>query len=169
MATEIKVPRLGESVTEATLGKWLKQVGDKVEADEPLVELETDKVTLEVTSPAAGTLSEISAAEGDNVGVGVVIGEVQPDVTAERQRSISQNRDHIVGEIIRDIEVELREVSERLTHAATNFADKASGAAHITRTSSARIVRILDELDAVHERLRSRRRRAIGGGEVSRG
>lgn len=74
MTIEIKVPTLGESVSEATVAKWLKMVGDSVAADEPLLELETDKVTLEVNAPAAGTLSEILAAEGAEVGVGVVLG-----------------------------------------------------------------------------------------------
>jgi 2-oxoglutarate dehydrogenase E2 component (dihydrolipoamide succinyltransferase) len=74
MAIEIKVPTLGESVTEATVAKWLKKVGDAVAADEPVLELETDKVTLEVNAPAAGTLSEIVAAEGSEVGVGAVLG-----------------------------------------------------------------------------------------------
>jgi 2-oxoglutarate dehydrogenase E2 component (dihydrolipoamide succinyltransferase) len=61
MATEIRVPTLGESVTEATIGKWFKKAGDAIAADEPLVELETDKVTIEVPATAAGTLAEISA------------------------------------------------------------------------------------------------------------
>ncbi|MDX2142676.1 MAG: 2-oxoglutarate dehydrogenase complex dihydrolipoyllysine-residue succinyltransferase [Rhodospirillaceae bacterium] len=74
MTIEIKVPTLGESVTEATVAKWLKKVGDAVAADEPILELETDKVTLEVNAPAAGTLSEILAAEGAEVGVGAVLG-----------------------------------------------------------------------------------------------
>jgi len=74
MAIEIKVPTLGESVTEATVAKWLKKVGDAVAADEPILELETDKVTLEVNAPAAGTLSEILAAEGAEVGVGAILG-----------------------------------------------------------------------------------------------
>ncbi len=74
MATEIKVPTLGESVTEATVAKWLKKVGDAVAADEPVLELETDKVTLEVNAPAAGTLTDIVAAEGSNVNVGAVLG-----------------------------------------------------------------------------------------------
>src|SRR6185437_5733429 len=72
MATEIKVPNLGESITEATVAKWLKQPGEPVAADEPVAELETDKVTLEVPAPAAGTLAEIMAAEGANVPVGAV-------------------------------------------------------------------------------------------------
>jgi 2-oxoglutarate dehydrogenase E2 component (dihydrolipoamide succinyltransferase) len=76
MATEIKVPALGESVTEATVAKWLKKVGDAVKLDDPLVELETDKVTLEVNATADGTLAEITVAEGDNVAVGGVLGTI---------------------------------------------------------------------------------------------
>ena len=74
MATEIKVPTLGESVTEATVARWLKPLGAAVAVDDPLVELETDKVTLEVNATAAGTLSEITAPEGTNVAVGAVLG-----------------------------------------------------------------------------------------------
>ena len=76
MATEIKVPSLGESITEATVSKWLKRPGDLVAVDEPIAELETDKVTLEVPAPAAGTLSEVLAEEGANVLVGAVLGTI---------------------------------------------------------------------------------------------
>lgn len=76
MATEIVVPTLGESVTEATVARWLKKAGDSVAMDDPLVELETDKVTLEVNAPATGTLSEIVAGEGSNVSVGGVLGRI---------------------------------------------------------------------------------------------
>src|SRR5215470_11232515 len=76
MATEIKVPTLGESVTEATVAKWLKKVGDAVKVDEPLVELETDKVTLEVNATAAGTLASIAVPEGGNVAVGGLLGTI---------------------------------------------------------------------------------------------
>ena len=74
MATEITVPPLGESVTEATVARWFKAVGDHVDLDEPVVELETDKVTIEVNAKTAGTLSEIRVAEGDNVAVGTLLG-----------------------------------------------------------------------------------------------
>ncbi len=74
MATEIRVPALGESVTEATIGRWFKQKGDNLAADEAVVELETDKVTLEVPAPAGGTLQEIMAKEGDTVTVGALLG-----------------------------------------------------------------------------------------------
>ncbi len=76
MALEIKVPALGESVTEATVAKWFKSIGDAVAADEPLVELETDKVTVEVNAPAAGTLSQIVANSGETVGVGALLGSI---------------------------------------------------------------------------------------------
>jgi 2-oxoglutarate dehydrogenase E2 component (dihydrolipoamide succinyltransferase) len=76
MATEIRVPTLGESVTEAIVGKWFKKAGDAVKADEPLVELETDKVTVEVPAPASGVLGEIKAAEGETVAVGSVLGAI---------------------------------------------------------------------------------------------
>jgi 2-oxoglutarate dehydrogenase E2 component (dihydrolipoamide succinyltransferase) len=75
--TDIRVPTLGESVTEATVGKWFKQPGDAVAVDEPLVELETDKVTLEVPAPAAGVLSEIAAKDGETVGVGALLGQIK--------------------------------------------------------------------------------------------
>ncbi|WP_234054083.1 MULTISPECIES: 2-oxoglutarate dehydrogenase complex dihydrolipoyllysine-residue succinyltransferase [unclassified Xanthobacter] len=76
MATEIRVPTLGESVTEATIGKWFKKPGEAVKADEPIVELETDKVTVEVPAPAAGVLAEIIAKDGDTVGVGALLGSI---------------------------------------------------------------------------------------------
>ncbi len=75
--TDIRVPTLGESVTEATVGKWFKQPGDAVAVDEPLVELETDKVTLEVPAPAAGILGDIAAKNGETVGVGAILGMIQ--------------------------------------------------------------------------------------------
>jgi len=76
MSNQILVPSLGESITEATVSKWLKQVGEKVDSDEPLVELETDKVNVEVPSPLSGTLSSIKVKEGDTVEVGALLGLV---------------------------------------------------------------------------------------------
>ena len=76
MSTEIRVPTLGESVTEATIGQWFKKVGDTVNADEPLVELETDKVTIEVPAPASGVLEAIAANPGDTVDVGALLGAI---------------------------------------------------------------------------------------------
>ena len=81
MPTEIKVPTLGESVTTATIARWMKQTGEAVAADEPLVELETDKVTVEVTAPSAGVLTTIAAAEGSEVEVGALLGLIETGVT----------------------------------------------------------------------------------------
>jgi len=74
---QIRVPALGESVTEATIGKWFKKPGEAVAVDEPLVELETDKVTIEVPAPAAGVLADIAAKDGDTVAVGAVLGQIK--------------------------------------------------------------------------------------------
>lgn len=76
MTTEIRVPTLGESITEATVAKWFKAVGDAVAKDEPLVELETDKVAVEVNAPAAGALVEIAAKQGENVNIGALLGAI---------------------------------------------------------------------------------------------
>src|SRR4051812_47242370 len=81
---EIRVPALGESVTEATIGKWFKKPGEPVAVDEPLVELETDKVTIEVPAPAAGTLAEISAKDGETVAVGALLGEIKEGAGAAK-------------------------------------------------------------------------------------
>src|SRR5262245_40228592 len=74
---DIRVPTLGESVTEATIGKWFKKAGDPVAVDEPVVELETDKVTIEVPAPAAGVLSDIAVKDGETVAVGALLGHIQ--------------------------------------------------------------------------------------------
>jgi 2-oxoglutarate dehydrogenase E2 component (dihydrolipoamide succinyltransferase) len=95
---EIRVPTLGESVTEATIGKWFKKAGDAVAVDEPLVELETDKVTIEVPAPAAGVLADVAAKDGDTVAVGALLGSIregpgavpagQPAQKTERAKAI---------------------------------------------------------------------------------
>jgi 2-oxoglutarate dehydrogenase E2 component (dihydrolipoamide succinyltransferase) len=82
MATEIRVPALGESVAEATVGRWFKKAGEPVEADEPIVELETDKVTLEVNAPASGVLSEIVAKDGETVSSGALLGQIGDTASA---------------------------------------------------------------------------------------
>ena len=84
MSTEIKVPTLGESVTTATVARWIKQEGEAVAADEPLVELETDKVTVEVAAPSAGVLASIAVKEGEEVAVGALLGLVEAGAGAVR-------------------------------------------------------------------------------------
>ena len=90
MSNQILVPPLGESVTEATVSKWLKQVGEEVNSDEPLVELETDKVNVEVPSPLSGTLSSIKVKEGDTVAVGTLLGLVNEGKTVSDSKNISE-------------------------------------------------------------------------------
>ena len=98
MSTEIRVPTLGESVTEATIGQWFKKVGDTVAADEPIVELETDKVTIEVPAPCAGVLEAITAKPGETVNVGALLGAIGAAGAAaaaapsRRRRSLPQRR-----------------------------------------------------------------------------
>lgn len=97
---EIKVPPLGESVSEGTIARWLKKEGQAVAVDEILVELETDKVTLEVTSPAAGMLSKIHHQEGTNVEVGQILGEVEIGAVAEAEEKV----------VVEELKEEIREI-----------------------------------------------------------
>ena len=103
MSSPILVPTLGESVTEATVAKWLKKSGDRVNEDEPLVELETDKVSVEVTSPSTGILSEISIQEGETVGVGTKLGEIGDSAS---------NTNEAAQEIKQKVKIEKKEEKE---------------------------------------------------------
>ena len=113
MSEKILVPVLGESITEATVSKWLKNVGDKVEVDEPIVELETDKVNLEVPSPVSGVLSKISSQDGSTVEVGALLGvvaekansPVKEEIIKEEVKENSEN--NIVNLEIRKKEPEI--------------------------------------------------------------
>ena len=87
---EIRVPALGESVTEATIGKWFKKPGDVVAVDEPLVELETDKVTIEVPAPAAGVLTDVTVKDGDTVAVGALLGAIKEGAGAAPTKAAAQ-------------------------------------------------------------------------------
>ena len=118
MSDKIVVPVLGESITEATVAKWLKNKGDSVEADEPVVELETDKVNLEVPSPSDGVLSEINAENGSTVEVGAVLGSIiggssQKDVSEDKTKKDEpiKNEDNVV---ILKKEAETKEVETKL-------------------------------------------------------
>ena len=92
MSEKIVVPVLGESITEATVAKWLKNAGDKVEVDEPIVELETDKVNLEVPSPISGVLTEINSQDGSVVEVGALLGSVSADGGAVKPTLIKKEQ-----------------------------------------------------------------------------
>jgi 2-oxoglutarate dehydrogenase E2 component (dihydrolipoamide succinyltransferase) len=103
MATEIRVPALGESVTEAIVGKWFKKAGETVKADEPIVELETDKVTLEVNAPSAGVISEIRVKEGETVAVGAILGAIGEGSGATAARAPAQP-DKAAGEKVAQVQ-----------------------------------------------------------------
>ena len=96
MSEKILVPALGESITEATVAKWLKNAGDPVEADEPVVELETDKVNLEVPSPIAGVLSEINEKDGSVVAVGALLGSISQNDVKTSIKKIEEIKGFIV-------------------------------------------------------------------------
>ena len=91
MSIEIRVPALGESVTEATVGKWFKQAGESVNADEPLVELETDKVTVEVPAPASGVLGDILVKSGSTVAVGSLLAALRDGAAKTASASAPQS------------------------------------------------------------------------------
>jgi 2-oxoglutarate dehydrogenase E2 component (dihydrolipoamide succinyltransferase) len=104
MSTEVRVPTLGESVTEATVATWFKQPGDSVAVDEMLCELETDKVTVEVPSPVAGTLSEIVAAEGDTVGVDALLAQIAAGDVAPAPKTEAPKADPAPAPAAKDVE-----------------------------------------------------------------
>ena len=120
MNEKIVVPALGESVTEATIAKWLKSVGDTVEVDEPIVELETDKVNLEVPSPVSGTIGDIKHKDGEVVEVGAVLGSIQangnetvqeikkiePDVKIEQVKDLPEKKVEKIVEEVKPLELE---------------------------------------------------------------
>src|SRR6188472_476902 len=90
MATEVVMPQMGESIAEGTITKWLKNVGDHVERDEPLFEISTDKVDAEIPSPAAGTLTEVRFKEGETVEVNTVVAVLDGDGTSPAVKPVSE-------------------------------------------------------------------------------
>jgi len=112
MTNQILVPSLGESVTEATVSKWLKQVGEEVSSDEPLVELETDKVNVEVPSPLSGTLSSIKVKEGDTVEVGALLGLVNEGQSVQKKNIHKEKPLSLIEEPKEEIEEPKEEIEE---------------------------------------------------------
>ena len=92
MATDIVMPQMGESIFEGTITKWLKKPGDKIQRDEPLFEISTDKVDAEIPAPASGVLQEIKATEGTTVQVNTVVGTISADGDASKPRRPSRLR-----------------------------------------------------------------------------
>jgi 2-oxoglutarate dehydrogenase E2 component (dihydrolipoamide succinyltransferase) len=138
MATEIKVPTLGESVSEATVAKWMKSPGDAVAADEPLVELETDKVTLEVNAPAAGVLAEISAKEGSEVEVGALLGTIDEGATAAPKKEEPKKQEA-------KSEAPKEEPKKEAAKPAPAAAPAASSGGYEVKTMSPAVRKLVDE------------------------
>ena len=93
MTVELIVPTLGESITEATVSKWLKKVGEPFETDEPLVEIETDKITVEVPAPSAGVLTEIKVQAGKDVNIGGVLGIIGEKAKASKEKTKDEKKE----------------------------------------------------------------------------
>lgn len=124
---EIKVPPLGESIREATVARWLKSAGDYVKADEVLIELETDKVTLEVTAPASGTLSEVRVVNGGTVAVGDVLGLVTAE---EASAGIGQEKDNQKADEIKPFQTNFAELKTAMSTFVSSATQKIVSTAH---------------------------------------
>ena len=126
MSEKIVVPALGESITEATVSKWLKSVGEKVDSDEPIVELETDKVNVEVPSPSDGVLENISVKEGDTVEVGALLGSIgakkaQKVEKEEKKYTPPPKKEEVAPQIFeKPIEQKPKKVEKKLILKETN-------------------------------------------------
>ncbi|MDC2979301.1 2-oxoglutarate dehydrogenase complex dihydrolipoyllysine-residue succinyltransferase [Pelagibacteraceae bacterium] len=108
MSTELIVPTLGESITEATVSKWLKNIGDNFDADEPLVEIETDKITVEVPAPHAGSLKEIKVSEGSDVEIGGILGIIDESKGKKPNPKKTESKEEKVKEELKEVKVETK-------------------------------------------------------------
>ncbi|MEQ9603852.1 MAG: 2-oxoglutarate dehydrogenase complex dihydrolipoyllysine-residue succinyltransferase [Thalassobaculaceae bacterium] len=147
MATEIKVPALGESVSEATVAKWMKAKGDAVAADEPLVELETDKVTLEVNAPAAGVLTEIVAEEGAEVEVGALLGAIDESASAAPKKEEPKKEAAPAKDEAPKDEKKAEAPKEAPKESAKPAPAAASGGSYEVKTLSPAVRKLVDEND----------------------
>tara|TARA_B100000073_G_C23744947_1_gene574861 strand:- start:7893 stop:9104 length:1212 start_codon:yes stop_codon:yes gene_type:complete len=124
LSIEIKVPEMGESIVEATVGEWIKSEGDLIEAGETILELETEKVNLEVTAPAAGQLEKVNISEGEIVNVGAVLGTINPDVVSGENNSENGNKESKNTPIKKPEDEESIDDNINITPLAKNLADK---------------------------------------------
>ena len=124
MSIEIKVPEMGESIIEATVGEWIKNEGDLIEAGETILELETEKVNLEVTAPAAGQLEKVNISEGEIVNVGAVLGTINPDVVSGENKSETENKESKDTSMEKPAEETSIDDNINITPLAKNLADK---------------------------------------------
>ena len=118
---ELIVPTLGESITEATVSKWLKKVGDSFEVDEPLVEIETDKITVEVPAPTAGSISEIKVEEGTDVNIGGVLA-----LLGDKKTSNGTQKDEVIAEQPNQEQAKKTKLEENTTSSNNKDSNKLS-------------------------------------------
>jgi len=121
MSTELIVPTLGESITEATVSKWLKNIGDNFEADEPLVEIETDKITVEVPAPHAGSLKEIKVSEGTDVEIGGILGILDESKGKKPTPKKTENKEEKIKE---EVKVETKSSPAKSSPSARKIAEE---------------------------------------------
>ena len=124
MSTELIVPTLGESITEATVSKWLKNIGDNFEADEPLVEIETDKITVEVPAPHAGSLKEIKVSEGTDVEIGGILGILDESKGKKPTPKKTENKEEKIKEDVKAVKVETKSSPAKSSPSARKIAEE---------------------------------------------
>ena len=124
MSTELIVPTLGESITEATVSKWLKNIGDNFEADEPLVEIETDKITVEVPAPHAGSLKEIKVSEGTDVEIGGILGILDETKGKKPSPKKTENKEEKIKEEVKAVKVETKSSPAKSSPSARKIAEE---------------------------------------------
>ena len=124
MSTELIVPTLGESITEATVSKWLKNIGDNFEADEPLVEIETDKITVEVPAPHAGSLKEIKVSEGTDVEIGGILGILDESKGKKPTPKKTEIKEEKVKEEVKEVKVETKSSPTKSSPSARKIAEE---------------------------------------------
>ncbi len=124
MSTELIVPTLGESITDATVSKWLKNIGDNFEADEPLVEIETDKITVEVPAPHAGSLKEIKVSEGTDVEIGGILGILDKSKGKKPTPKKTEIKEEKVKEEVKEVKVETKSSPAKSSPSARKIAEE---------------------------------------------
>ena len=124
MSTELIVPTLGESITEATVSKWLKNIGDNFEADEPLVEIETDKITVEVPAPHAGSLKEIKVSEGTDVEIGGILGILDESKGKTPSPKKTETKEEKIKEEVKAVKIETNPSPAKSSPSARKIAEE---------------------------------------------
>ena len=151
MSLEVVMPQMGESITEGTVSKWLKAVGDKIEKDEPILEISTDKVDAEVPSPGAGTLLEIRVGEGETVEVGSIVG-----VVGSEQAAVSSQQSAVSSEqsAANSANSEIESKTEMTQPALAETEPEQAAPAEQTNSANSGLLSLLGQLGQLSNRSR---------------